>query len=165
MGDFATGLKDSLEVIAPYLQQIAEKIGEGGQYVFQLYVKQMYIQGISMLIIPVIGIIILIISAMKYKKESKRIDIIKDSNDYKEVEHVALSERYDKEAALKLLSQKFKVPTDDNYINFYQAICMVLVILGAGMIFYGLNHITEILTYLVNPEYKALELLLSQLKG
>ena len=50
MTETAQTIKDSLEVIAPYLQNIAEQIGQQGLFVYQLQVKQAYIDGVSILL-------------------------------------------------------------------------------------------------------------------
>lgn len=50
MTETAETIKDTVEVLAPYLDKPADSIGNNGTYVFGLMVKQVYISGIMEII-------------------------------------------------------------------------------------------------------------------
>lgn len=146
MGDFATGLKDSLEVIAPYLQQMAEKIGEGGQFIFGIYVKQAYVLGVTDLLCLLTGFGLLGASVKMIFNEISRIGKVEQSDEFK------LSGRN---------RSIYNIPPNDD-INIKIAVCAILGFLGIILIF--TTNVHEMLTCLINPEYNALQTLIKQLK-
>lgn len=83
MTEFATGLKESLEVITPFMQQIAEKIGEGGQFMFALAVRNAYVTGVNYLIHCIIQIIIAVVFYKSLVYINDRIEFSKLANDDK----------------------------------------------------------------------------------
>ena len=61
MTETATTVKETLEVITPYLEQAAEKLGTTAEYLWKLQVQQAYVDGVYL------GIIFLFTAFMCYK--------------------------------------------------------------------------------------------------
>jgi hypothetical protein len=67
MTETAQTIKDSIDVLAPYLDKLAESIGNNGTYVFNLMMKQSYITGIVDLSYLIFCIILSIVAFKCYK--------------------------------------------------------------------------------------------------
>lgn len=163
MTEFAEGLKDSIEVIAPYLQQLAEKIGEGGSYVFKLYVKQAYIEGISYLLVPIIGLVLLFIAYKFYESEQKRIKEVKESEAYvTAIKGFTSTDWYRLKNFTSDLNDNFGISPDKLYERDLCAYATGAI--GLCCMISGLFHLKTVISLLANPEYAAIMELIKQLK-
>lgn len=65
MTETAQTIKESLEIISPYLQQIADKLGTTASELWKLLIKQAYVTGITN-IISYVAIILAIFGLFKF---------------------------------------------------------------------------------------------------
>jgi hypothetical protein len=145
----AQTIKDSLEVITPYLQSLADKLDTTASYLWAIQIKQAYIQGITALAIP---LILALIAFVVFKVGSLIANKLLE-NETKEVEE------YNNEHPNSIYR---KAPPKAS--EYYPAVIIpvgALSILSIVSFFAGFS---TVLTCLFNPEYYALQQLINMFK-
>lgn len=167
MTETAQTIKDTVETLSPYLDKLADNIGNNGTYVFGLMVKQVYIDGIICIIYGIISIIC-VFAAYRIDMKGKEIhkkhnQSILESEEYK-IAISSLSTEYYPDGYINSVKKSLGFEFEEQFSR--ERTTMIIVFFSLCIIFlaYFIVNFRYAISCFINPEYQAIIQLLHAIK-
>lgn len=131
-------LSSSIDLIKQELAPLAEKLGQGAEWTFEIYVRQVYVEAV---IAGFIGVVLFTMAFIGYKSMRYPLNISEEENFQPSDE------------------------TKDRLVSVFVFGLVLAFISGVGIIIWMTVGAPQIIQALINPEYRAIELLVNDLRG